>query len=96
MMCYGTNIHPNLVGATPGKSQTNNSGSDKRELFTLKQSLETAFHDQLLKVHELIIRYNGWHDKVKPSMPLIILTTLDKKTDAKKIQRDGSESDVND
>ncbi len=29
-------------------------------------------------------------------MPLIILTTLDKKTDAKKIQRDGSESDVND
>ena len=96
MMCYGTNTHPNLVGATPGKSQTNNSGSDKRELFTLKQSLETAFHDQLLKVHELIIRYNGWHDKVKPSMPLIILTTLDKKTDAKKIQRDGSESDVND
>lgn len=96
MMCYGTNIHPNLVGATPGKSQTNNSGSDKRELFTLKQSLETAFHDQLLKVHELIIRYNGWHGKVKPAMPLIMLTTLDQKTDAKKIQRDGTESDVND
>jgi hypothetical protein len=43
--CYGDNIHPNLVGATPGKSQSNNSGSDKRELFTLKQSLEVAFHD---------------------------------------------------
>lgn len=33
MMCYGTNIHPNLVGANPGKSQSNNSGSDKREPF---------------------------------------------------------------
>ncbi len=94
MMCYGTNIHPNLVGATPGKSQTNNSGSDKRELFTLKQSLETAFHDLQLKVHELVIRYNGWQQKVKPSVPLVLLTTLDKKTDAKKIQRDGSTSDA--
>jgi hypothetical protein len=40
MQCYADNIHPNLVGATPGKSQSNNSGSDKRELFTLKQSIE--------------------------------------------------------
>ena len=82
MLCYGTNIHPNLVGATPGKSQSNNSGSDKRELFTLKQSLETAFRDMLLKVHELIVWFNGWQDKVTPSVPIVLLTTLDKKTDA--------------
>ena len=33
-LCFAFGIHPNLVGATPGKSQMNNSGSDKRELFT--------------------------------------------------------------
>lgn len=96
MICYGTNIHPNLVGATPGKSQSNNSGSDKRELFTLKQSLETAFHDMLLKVHEVIIFFNEWEQEVVPQIPLVMLTTLDKNTDAKKIQSDGTTSDPND
>lgn len=94
-VCYGTNIHPNLVGATPGKSQSNNSGSDKRELFTLKQSLETAFHDMLIKVHEVIIHFNGWQDKVVPQVPIVLLTTLDKNTDAKKVLPDGSSSDPN-
>lgn len=95
MICYGTNIHPNLVGATPGKSQSNNSGSDKRELFTLKQSLETAFHDMLLKIHEIVIFFNGWENKVKPQVPIVLLTTLDQKTDAKKVTPDGRTSDPN-
>lgn len=96
MMCYGLNIHPNLVGAVPGKAQSNNSGSDKRELFTLKQSLETAFHDMLSKVHELIIFFNGWEKKVRPQVPIVLLTTLDKNTDAVKKNPDGSTSDPND
>lgn len=95
MACYGLNIHPNLVGATPGKSQSNNSGSDKRELFTLKQALETAFHDMMVKVHDLIIFFNGWEDKVTPQVPLIMLTTLDKNTDAIKVTRDGKTTDTN-
>lgn len=85
MTCYGDNIHPNLVGATPGKSQTNNSGSDKRELFTLKQSLEKSWHDIMNKVHEVIIYYNGWEDRATPDVPLIMLTTLDKHTDAQEV-----------
>lgn len=83
MCCYGDNIHPNLVGATPGKSQSNNSGSDKRELFTLKQSLETAFHDLLSMVHDIVIEFNEWSDKVHAEIPMILLTTLDQNTDAK-------------
>ena len=82
--CYADNIHPNLVGATPGKSQSNNSGSDKRELFTLKQSLEIAFHDVMNIPHQIIIEYNGWADRVYPDVPMILLTTLDKNTDAQK------------
>lgn len=95
MLCYGTNIHPNLVGATPGKSQSNNSGSDKRELFTLKQTLETAFRDMLSKVHEVVIWFNGWNRMVRPEVPVVLLTTLDKNTDAEKVSPDGSTSDVN-
>ena len=83
--CYGDNIHPNLVGATPGKSQSNNSGSDKRELFTLKQSLEIAFHDIMASPHWVAIYYNGWDEKVYPDVPMIKLTTLDENTDAKTV-----------
>lgn len=91
MCCYGDNIHPNLVGATPGKSQSNNSGSDKRELFTLKQSLEIAFHDLMQMVHEVVIYYNNWQDKVYPEIPMILLTTLDQHTDAKTVTSEDNE-----
>lgn len=84
-ICYCDNIHPNLVGATPGKTQTNNSGSDKRELFTLKQALEISFHDLMLTPINVCIHYNGWQDKCEPQIPMILLTTLDQNTDAKKI-----------
>ena len=97
MLCYADNIHPNLVGATPGKSQSNNSGSDKRELFTLKQSLEVAPHDLLCNTHNVVIEYNGWGDKVYPDVPLIMLSTLDKKNDAKKIStKSATEKNPND
>lgn len=94
--CYGDNIHPNLVGATPGKSQSNNSGSDKRELFTLKQSLEIAFHDLMYTPHNVVIHYNGWGDKVYPDVPMILLTTLDQNTDAKKKSANISNMDTDD
>ena len=82
-MCYADNIHPNLVGAVPGKSQTNNSGSDKRELFTMKQALETAFKDLLLLPLRVCCRFNGF--KVKPVISMIQLTTLDQHKDAQKV-----------
>ena len=42
MMCFTMRVHSNLVGAVPGKSKTNNSGSDKRELYTIAQALQTS------------------------------------------------------
>lgn len=74
-LCYADNIHPNLIGATPGKSQMNNSGSDKRELFTMKQRLEKSYHDLLLRPLEVVCRFNGW--AARPFVPIIELTTLD-------------------
>lgn len=83
-MCYGFNVHPNLVGAVPGKSQTNNSGSDKRELFTMKQAMEKSFHDLLLEPLRVVCEYNGWDD-AEPCVPMIQLTTLDKHADARRV-----------
>ena len=83
-LCYADNTHPNLVGAVPGKSQQNNSGSDKRELFTMKQAMETAFHDLLLRPLELVCEFNGWTGIV-PTVPMIMLTTLDEHRDAEKV-----------
>lgn len=63
----------------------NNSGSDKRELFTMKQALETLPHDIMMTVHNVIIYFNDWQDKVYPVVPMIMLTTLDKNKDAEEV-----------
>lgn len=83
-LCFALGVHPNLIGATPGKSQMNNSGSDKRELFTLKQAMERPFHDVMLKPYHLILHFNGWADRFTVDVPMIELTTLDKNTSAQK------------
>lgn len=84
MICFTLRVHSNLVGSVPGKGQTNNSGSDKRELYTIAQALQKPYHDLLLRVHNLIFRINGWRG-VKASVPFIQLTTLDEHRDCKTV-----------
>lgn len=84
MMCFTMRVHSNLVGSVPGKAQTNNSGSDKRELYTIAQALQKPYHDILFLVHEIIIRFNKWKG-VHVDCPFIQLTTLDEHTDAKEV-----------
>ena len=47
-LCYAQGVHPHLNGATPGKNKGSQSGSDKRELFTMKQAIEKPVRDLLL------------------------------------------------
>ena len=84
-LCFAFGVHPNLIGATPGKSQMNNSGSDKRELFTMKQALEKPFHDVMMKPCHVILHYNGWSKNVTVDVPMLMLTTLDENKDAKEV-----------
>lgn len=84
-LCFAFGVHPNLVGAVPGKSQMNNSGSDKRELFTLKQAIEKPFHDVMCKPYHVILHYNGWNKKATVDVPMITLTTLDENKDSKMV-----------
>lgn len=87
MICFTMQVHTNLVGSVPGKSQSNNSGSDKRELYTIAQAIQKPYHDLLFTVHHIICRFNGW-DGVKVEVPFIQLTTLDENKDAKKVTMD--------
>ena len=83
IMCFTMGVHPNMIGAVPGKSQMNNSGSDKRELFTLKQAIEKALHDIMEVPFHVIMHFNGWDKKFSIDVPMIQLTTLDENKDAK-------------
>ncbi|MCQ2345728.1 MAG: hypothetical protein MJZ82_03055 [Paludibacteraceae bacterium] len=91
MICFTTGVHSNLVGSVPGKSQMNNSGSDKRELYTIAQARQKPYHDLLFIPHRIIIRFNRWANVV-PECPFLMLTTLDEHTDAKKVNIDNPNS----
>lgn len=86
MMCYAQGVHPSLIGATPGKTKGSFSGSDKRELFTMKQAMEIPFHDVLLEPYRIIQEYNAISNKewetVEFDIPIVQLTTLDKGSDS--------------
>ena len=90
MFCFTMRVHSNLVGSVPGKSQTNNSGSDKRELYTIAQALQKPYHDLLFTVHRIIIRFNNWVGVV-PDCPFMQLTTLDEHQDAREVRVKGNE-----
>jgi hypothetical protein len=92
MICYAQGIHPSLIGATPGKTKGSFSGSDKRELFTMKQIMEKPFHDILLLPYKLIAKYNKWD--VKIDVPLLMLTTLDKGKDAQESTHDNQTKQI--
>ena len=87
MFCFTMRVHSNLVGSVPGKSQSNNSGSDKRELYTIAQALQKPYHDLLFTVHRIIMKFNLWKDAF-PECPFIQLTTLDENKDAKQVSSD--------
>lgn len=80
MMCYAQGVHPSSIGATPGKNSSNMNGSNVREIFTMHQALEKASKDILLEPYYVIAHYNKWD--IKFEIPFMMLTTLDKGTDA--------------
>lgn len=78
IMCYAMGVHPNLIGATPGKSSGSMSGTDKRELFLMKQALMKPIVDRSLRVLKIIKRVNKWDPDIAVTVPEYIFTTLDK------------------
>ena len=95
MICFTMRVHSNLVGSVPGKTQSNNSGSDKRELYTIAQALQKPYHDLLFAVSNPIIPSNGW-TRCSVDAPFIQLSTLDENRDAKLVTTKDNGDDNND
>lgn len=96
MLCYAQGIHPSLIGAVPGKNKGSFSGTDKRELFTMKQAMEKPFRDILMQPFQVIKKFNQWPEELIFEIPDLMLTTLDEGTDAKKVTQIPVNDDTND
>ena len=92
MVCFVMGVHSNLVGSVPGKSQSNNSGSDKRELYMIAQLLNKPTHDLLKRPHQLVCYINGW-EGVHAECQIMQLTTLDEHKDVKSTGDNGQEKE---
>jgi len=83
VMSYGMNVHPSLIGSSPGKSKTIN-GTEARELWIIKQSQMKPFRDRLLMPLYLIKAINKWPKDIVFAIPNMVLTTLDNGTGSEK------------
>lgn len=66
-----------MIGVIPGKTTSNLSGSDKRELLRITQSLQTRIRQAALKPLNIVKKINKWPKEVVFAVNDIILTTLD-------------------
>jgi hypothetical protein len=85
IICYAMGVHPSLVGAVPGKNKGGFSGSDKRELFLIKQALMKPIIDRVLRPFKLIKKFNKWDKDTVVIVPEYLFTTLDKNKSGKEI-----------
>jgi len=84
MIYTAMNVNPSLIGVIPGKTASL-SGSDKRELLRIEQTLQSAMRDRLLSFLYVIKKINKWDEKVVFRIPDMILTTLDSGREVQKI-----------
>jgi hypothetical protein len=77
MIAYAMRVHPSLIGVIPGKTSANLSGSDKRELLRIEQSLQQRLRQMILKPLYLVKAINNWPKEVYFSIPDVLLTTID-------------------
>lgn len=83
IMSYGMNVHPSIIGSSPGKNKSIN-GTEARELFIIQQAMVKAYRHKLLYPLYLIKAVNGWPEEAHFTIPNLELTTLDKGTGASK------------
>lgn len=83
IISYAMGVHPSLIGATPGKNGSSMSGTDKRELFMIKQALMKPLVDRVLRPLRLVHQLNGWDKDITIVVPEFIFTTLDQNKSGK-------------
>ncbi len=91
VVSFAMGVHPSIVGSTPGKGKSIN-GTEARELFTMKQALEKVTRDIMMQPFHVLNDVNGWD--LEYDIPDLMLTTLDKKTDAVEVTQKKEEDDT--
>lgn len=84
IISYAMEVHPSLIGATPGKNSNSLSGSNQRELFLMKQALSKPLLARALRPFNAIKVINGWPSDYAISVPEFVFTTLDEAKSGKK------------
>ena len=77
VMLFACGIHPQTVGAIPGKAKVA-SGTEARELNLLNQLSLFAVKKFLMTPLYVTKTFNGWDEHLYFDIPVHVLTTLDK------------------
>ena len=77
--------HPSLIGVIPGKTTSNLSGSDKRELLRISQSLQSRIRKAALQPLYIVKKINRWPEEIVFSVKDVILTSLDEGRETQEI-----------
>ena len=77
IISYAMDVHPSLIGATPGKNSNSLSGSNIREIFIMKQSLSKPLAYLALQWWPVVRMVNGWDKDIEIIIQDSLFTTLD-------------------
>lgn len=77
IISYAMDVHPSLIGATPGKNSNSLSGSNIREIFIMKQSLSKPMAYLALQWWPVVREINGWDRNLEIVIQDSLFTTLD-------------------
>lgn len=77
IISYAMDVHPSLIGATPGKNSNSLSGSNIREIFIMKQSLSKPMAYLALQWWPVVRQINGWDKNFEIVIQDSLFTTLD-------------------
>jgi len=78
-------VHPSMIGVIPGKTTSNLSGSDKRELLRITQSLQSRIRQTALKPLYIVKKINRWPNEIVFAIHDTILTSLDQGKEVQEI-----------
>ena len=70
-------IHPDLIGAVPGRSGSS-GGTYQREMYEMKKMLMASTQNSVLKVMEVASQFNEWDTHLVWRVKQMTLTTLDR------------------
>lgn len=83
IISYAMEVHPSLIGATPGKNSNSLSGSNIREIYLMKQAQMRPFIDLVLRPFSIVKKINNWDKDISVVLPEYIFTTLDQNKSGK-------------